>query len=79
MIFSSPEKTNAALEMGSYLHIFSGKNYCVIFKLMLKIKWYKITVDTVLLSTVDMTEALKTFETKNIRSLFNIQVEESGY
>jgi hypothetical protein len=43
-----------------------------IFKSILKTKWYKITVDTVQLSTVDMTEALKTYKTKNIHSLFNI-------
>jgi hypothetical protein len=70
--FSSSGKVNTALKIGSYSYIFSGKNYCIIFKSILKTKWYKITVNTVLLSTVDMTEALKIFETKNIHSLFNI-------
>jgi hypothetical protein len=74
VIFSSRGKLNAVLVMGLYLHTFGSKNYFVIFKLMLKTKLYKITVDTVLLSIVDMTEALKISETKNIHSLFNIQV-----
>jgi hypothetical protein len=38
VIFSSLEKANAALVMGSYLHTFGSKNYCVIFKSMLKTK-----------------------------------------
>jgi hypothetical protein len=38
VIFSSLEKANAVLEMGLYLHTFSGKNYCIIFKSILKTK-----------------------------------------
>jgi hypothetical protein len=59
VIFSSSRKANTALAMGLYSHTFGSKNYCVIFKLILKIKWYKITVDTVLLSTADIIETLK--------------------
>jgi hypothetical protein len=65
-------KSQYSLEIDSYSHTFGDKNYCVIFKSILKTKWYKITVNTVLLSIVDMIEALKTSKTKNICSLFNI-------
>jgi hypothetical protein len=38
VIFSLLEKINTALVMGLYLHTFDSKNYCVIFKSILKTK-----------------------------------------